>query len=276
MIFEMAANMEQLSWVARFSLLSLFLSLTGFRVILFFGARLHNTKRQDSYTRQWLSIIYIISSRFHNKLISFFVKWHQQPQVPSASPPKPAKTTTSTLATRYRAHSNSSLMRSRKKFLFCFSLKRNNVSRSLTRAHTLISLCLSDGLLIKFHAWKRSSQTHLIVSGSISFRWFDDAWKMLLLLMFILFSLLHNRIVDIFFRANFTTSFTCSWLWLSFFSRFNWKTFFCAHTRIDSSRLCVFISPRHCDLFTKFHSDSTRFSRNFSTDRPQTCFHDQD
>lgn len=44
---------------------------------------------------------------------------------------------------------------------------------------------------------RRTGGTHLIVSGSISFKWLDDAWKMLLLLMFMLFSLLHKRIVDI-------------------------------------------------------------------------------
>lgn len=73
-------------------------------------------------------------------------------------------------------------------------LKRNNFSRSLILVHT------------RYH--QRSGleefliNAHLIVSGSISFRWFVDDWKMLLL--FMLFSLLHNRIVDIFIRSKFT------------------------------------------------------------------------
>lgn len=88
-------------------------------------------------------------------------------------------------------------------------LKRNNF---LTRSHAANTRYQNwRQQAKKWLNWNLPTGTHLIVSGSISFRWFEDAWKMLLLLMFILFSLLHKRIVDIFESANFHNSRQFHW-----------------------------------------------------------------
>lgn len=91
-------------------------------------------------------------------------------------------------------------------FMFCYRTHSNVAAMGAESACNAIAA--DSRALIRL-----SGGTHLIVSGSISFKWFDDAWKMLLLLMFMLFSLLHRRIVDIsaqstalklFFRPFFT------------------------------------------------------------------------
>lgn len=114
----------------------------------------------------------------------------------------------------------------------------------------------------------RTIETHLMVSGSISFRWFDDAWKILLLLMFILFSLLHNRIVDIFFpqknpRFSFCEiSFDSFFIYFIFLLSIQWLFLF--HSEMDflETKCFAFANTRQ---FTNFSPDNTRVRANFPT-----------
>lgn len=148
-----------------------------------------------------MSIIYIVSSRSYNKLISremtsdsafsSFPLAYSRMQTREA-PRKAGKS---------RRHARSWKCGSFRNVVLSHSLKRGCYGRRASLKRNSSDSCT----LIR-----HSGGTHLIVSGSISFKWLEDAWKMLLLLMFMLFSLLHNRIVDI--SAQFRTA-----LWFSAF-----------------------------------------------------------
>lgn len=100
-----------------------------------------------------------------------------------------------------------------------------------------------------------------MVSGSISLRWLDPTLKILLLflLLFILFSLLHNKIVDIF----------CSYH--KFFFRFLtlfWNSslifLFCFFLTTQDSFTILDNPSQGCFVIRFFSQDFTLFSANIS------------